>query len=42
METLQGESLAKETTETFLLLIIAALTLSGYLGVALVLVQAVK
>lgn len=42
METLQSRSLAKETTETFLLLIIAGLILSGYLGVALALVQAVR
>lgn len=42
METLQGRSLAKETTETFLLLFIAALTLSGFLGLALALVQVAR
>jgi hypothetical protein len=34
-------SLAKETGETFLLLAIAALTLGGYVGLALFLVRAV-
>ncbi len=40
METIQ-RSLAKETTETVLLLAIAALTLGGYLGLALFFIEAV-
>lgn len=35
METVSGHSLAKEMRETFLLLAIAASTLSGYVGLAL-------
>lgn len=42
METIEGQSLAKETTETFLLLVIAALTLAGYVGLALFFIQAVR
>lgn len=42
METTQSRSLARETTETFLLLAIAALTLGGYVGLALFFVQAVR
>ncbi|MGQ0678069.1 MAG: hypothetical protein ACT4OM_00155 [Actinomycetota bacterium] len=42
MQDVQGRSLARETTETFLLLIIASLTLTGYLGLALVLIQVAR
>ncbi|MEX2553273.1 MAG: hypothetical protein WD627_09800 [Actinomycetota bacterium] len=41
METIEGQSLARETTDTFLLLLIAGLTLAGYVGLALFVVQAV-
>jgi hypothetical protein len=40
LETIH-RSLAKETTETLLLLAIAALTLGGYVGLALFFVEAV-
>ena len=42
METIEGPSLARETTDTFLLLLIAGLTLAGYVGLALFFVQAVR
>jgi hypothetical protein len=41
LETIH-RSLAKETTETFRLLTIAALTLSGYVGLALFFIRAVS
>lgn len=42
LESIEGQSLVKETTETFLLLVIAGLTLAGYVGLALFFVQAVS
>jgi flagellar biosynthesis protein FliQ len=41
LETTQTRSLAKETTETLLLLAIASLMLGGYVGLALFFIQAV-
>jgi hypothetical protein len=38
----QTRSLLKEVSETFLLLTVAALTLGGYLGLALFFVGAIK
>jgi hypothetical protein len=42
LESIEGQSLVKETTETFLLLVIAGLTLAGYVGLALFFIQAVR
>lgn len=42
MDGFPARSLLKEVSETFLLLAIAALTLGGYLGLALYFVGAIK
>ena len=42
MDGFSARSLAKEVYETFLLLMIAASTLGGYLGLALFFVGAIK
>lgn len=42
MEGVEARSLAKEISETVLLLAIAGFTLAGYLGIAFVFVNAIR
>ena len=42
MEAFPGQTLMREVSQTFLLLAISGLTLGGYVGLALIFVQAFK